>query len=200
MQQRWFRYQPDAQAETTTKKRKKPQSKQPSKSAKRTRVESDDNDPGDAEEEPEDSDEDIDKREISVYIYVSAPPPPVTRVSRGKAPQPKITPCGPITLNAAITYDDFLVAVAVELKCHSPACLNLSAMEWKFDRPGTAKYKQIMNEIGFKVMIKTILDRKKDFVISLQLPPPTRYVSNTVSSSISDRSLSFLSYLAIAVG
>lgn len=189
VQYRWFRHDPSKANNNKNSKKRNSKSKEPSSAVKKRRIETPADDSSeDQEDELKDEDDDeAAECEISAYIYVAAPPPLVTRAVRGTKPlAPKVTACGPILLPASITYDDFLSTVAKELKCKSPASLDPSAMEWKFDRPANSKYKHIMNKTGFGVMIKTILGRKKDFVISLQMPPPARIVSQTVSSPIID--------------
>jgi hypothetical protein len=57
-------------------------------------------------------------------------------------------------------------------------------MEWKFDRPGNAVKRPLMDKVGYDVMISTIVSRHKDFVISLTMPPPTPNVWDVVSVSL----------------
>ncbi|KAJ7866871.1 hypothetical protein B0H13DRAFT_1897856 [Mycena leptocephala] len=58
--------------------------------------------------------------------------------------------------------------------CHtSTANFSIASMKWKFDRPGNAAKKPFANETVFDVMITSLKDRKKDYVCSVFMLPPT---------------------------
>ncbi|KAJ7777607.1 hypothetical protein DFH07DRAFT_766359 [Mycena maculata] len=121
-----------------------------------------------------DPDDDDDSAEMSFYLYVETPSPPVLHVCKGpsKPIPPKSTELGPFIFNSSIDYDDFLQIISQG--CHvKSANLVLSSLRWKFDRPANSKPKGVGNKDGFKVMIKSLKDRHKDYVFSVLMAPPS---------------------------
>jgi len=121
---------------------------------------------------------------ISAYIYVSSAAPQITRVGTKtiNTPAPKITPCGPFIFSSSLPFNSFITLVAKAVRC-LPTSLVTSQMEWKFDRPGNAVKKPLMDKVGYDVMISTIISCHKDFIISISMPPPTPNVRDVVSVS-----------------
>lgn len=126
--------------------------------------------------------------QISVYISVSSAAPPLTRVGTCtiKAPPPKITPRGPFTFSSSLVYKPFLSLVAKAVRC-LPTSLVASQMQWKFDRPGNAQQRPIMDEVGYNVMITTIVGWHKDFVISISMPLPAPSIQDVVSTTFNQQ-------------
>ncbi|KAJ7463099.1 hypothetical protein B0H11DRAFT_2310350 [Mycena galericulata] len=120
-----------------------------------------------------DSDED-DSVEMSFYLCVETPAPPVLAVRKGSAkpPPPKTTELGPYQFNSSINYSDFTRIIANGCQTKT-ANLDVSSMKWKFDRPANATRKPVFNSTAFDVMIKSLKDRKKDYVFSVYMSPPT---------------------------
>jgi hypothetical protein len=58
-------------------------------------------------------------------------------------------------------------------------------MQWRFDRPANATKKPVTNETGFKVMITSLLERKKDWTITISMPPPNKHIDDVVCPLIS---------------
>ncbi|KAJ7460444.1 hypothetical protein B0H11DRAFT_2198948 [Mycena galericulata] len=112
---------------------------------------------------------------MTVYLYVQASPPPLVQVRRNtaaKAPAPKITPVGPFLFQSSLSYADFLAMLAKG--CRTKANhLPVNSMEWKFDCPTNSAKKPLSNADGYTAMIKTVKDRRKDFVFSVYMPPPS---------------------------
>ncbi|KAJ7477742.1 hypothetical protein B0H11DRAFT_2424782 [Mycena galericulata] len=123
----------------------------------------------------EERDEDEDSVEMTVYLYVQASPPPLVQVRRNtaaKAPAPKITPVGPFLFQSSLSYADFSAMLAKG--CRTKANhLPVNSMEWKFDCPTNSAKKPLSNADGYTAMIKTVKDRRKDFVFSVYMPPPS---------------------------
>jgi len=135
------------------------------------------------------ADEDDDASvQISIYISVSSAAPHITRVGTRtiKAPPPKITPRGPFTFSSSLAYKPFLSLIAKAVRC-LPTSLVASQMQWKFDRPGNAQPRPIMDEVGYSVMISTIVGRHKDFVISITMPPPAPSVQDVVGATLNQQ-------------
>lgn len=93
----------------------------------------------------------------------------------------------------SITYTNFLSTVARAVRC-APTSLIPAQMQWKFDRPGNAQYKPIMDQNGYRVMISTVVGRHKDFVISISMPPPTPSVQDVVCFNMSSYAFSMIDY------
>ncbi|KAJ6531364.1 hypothetical protein DFH09DRAFT_1370535 [Mycena vulgaris] len=122
----------------------------------------------------DDDDEPVEAVDMSVYLYVQTPAPPVLAV-RGRPAKPlppQSTELGPWLFKSSISYEDFLEMLAKGCRTKAEN-LPLSDMTWKFDRPNNAKSKTLSNETAYKVMIKSLVDRHKDFVFSVFMPPPT---------------------------
>lgn len=127
--------------------------------------------------------DDEERVEICMYVNVETPPPPMLRVGGRvtKAPAIKITPRGPFILYSTASYTEFLSVIAKGVVAGSTDCLTRALMEWRFDRPQNAAKKPVTNEMGYKVMMKTILERKKDHCVTVSMPPPTKHVNDVVS-------------------
>ncbi|KAJ6568837.1 hypothetical protein B0H19DRAFT_1373283 [Mycena capillaripes] len=93
-----------------------------------------------------------DSVEMSCYLYVETPPPAILHVRKGpsKPLAPKTTELGPFLFNSSIKYPDFLRILA----------------------DGCPK-KSLANTTAYDVMVKSLKDRKKDYVFSVYMAPPT---------------------------
>ncbi|KAF7372246.1 hypothetical protein MVEN_00084100 [Mycena venus] len=79
---------------------------------------------------------------------------------------------GPYKFNSSIQFSDFLLIIATA--CHTKISnLPITSMKWKFDRPGNAGKKGLANKTASDVMIKSLVDRKRDYIFSIYMPPPT---------------------------
>ncbi|KAJ7862133.1 hypothetical protein B0H14DRAFT_3444898 [Mycena olivaceomarginata] len=122
----------------------------------------------------DDCEDDDDSVEMSFYVYVEIPPPPSLSVRKpsAKPPPTQTTELGPYKFNSFIHFSDFLLIIATG--CHAKISnLPIASMKWKFDRPGNATRKGLTNETAYDVMIKSLMDRKKDYVFSVYMLPPT---------------------------
>ncbi|KAJ7716062.1 hypothetical protein B0H16DRAFT_1476962 [Mycena metata] len=112
--------------------------------------------------------------EMSFCVYVETPPPPILsmRKPNTKALPAKTTTLGPFECISSFTFPDFLNIIATACQTNT-ANLVLPSLQWKFDRPNNSKLKPVTNATGFKVMVKVLTDRHKDYVFSIFMAPPT---------------------------
>ena len=203
VQQRWFGYNPHAQpgqefgkspSKVKPKAKKNPKQKATNSRSKiqaehAIQLDSDD----DITETPprkkarhaakvDDDTEEEDSIKIQIYLNVKTPPPPAICVASRSIRQPavKVTPHGPFIFDSQSNYSSFLTMIANAACAGHPDCLVRSGMEWRFDRPANSTRKPIMNEIGFQVMITSLLERKKDWTITVSMPPPTKHTNDVV--------------------
>ncbi|KAJ7850602.1 hypothetical protein B0H13DRAFT_1905584 [Mycena leptocephala] len=72
----------------------------------------------------------------------------------------------------APSSNHFLLIIATG--CHTKISnLPIASLKWKFDRPANAAKKGLTNKTAYDVMIKSLVDRKKDYVFSVYMQPPT---------------------------
>ncbi|KAJ7808623.1 hypothetical protein B0H13DRAFT_1928427 [Mycena leptocephala] len=112
--------------------------------------------------------------EMSFYVYVETPPPPSLNVRKSstRTPPMQMTELGPYKFQSAIDFSDFLLIIATG--CHTKISnLPIASLKWKFDRPANAAKKGLTNKTAYDVMIKSLVDRKKDYVFSVYMLPPT---------------------------
>ncbi|KAJ7191723.1 hypothetical protein GGX14DRAFT_481105, partial [Mycena pura] len=112
--------------------------------------------------------------EMSFYVYVETPPPPSLNVrkSSAKPPPTQTTELGPYKFNSSISFPDFLLIIANACGVTTNK-LPTTSMKWKFDRPANAVKKGLATKTAFDVMIQALVDRKKDYIFSVFMPPPT---------------------------
>jgi hypothetical protein len=77
-------------------------------------------------------------------------------------------------------YPEFLAMLAKGCRTNANH-LPVNQMEWKFDRPVNSAKKSLSNATGYQVIIKTVKDRRKDFVFSVYMPPPSVVKAELVS-------------------
>ncbi|KAJ7443369.1 hypothetical protein FB451DRAFT_1413706 [Mycena latifolia] len=121
-----------------------------------------------------DDDDDDDSVEMAFCLYVETPVPPVLNVRKTntKPPPPKVATLGPYEFLSSINYNAFLRIIADGCRT-STANLDTGSMQWTFDRPGNSKLKPLTTETGFKVMLKALKDRHKDYNFSITMSPPS---------------------------
>ncbi|KAJ7362614.1 hypothetical protein DFH08DRAFT_1073694 [Mycena albidolilacea] len=85
---------------------------------------------------------------------------------------PKTTTLGPYEFRSSVTYPDFLAMIAKACQTR-PENLSLSSMQWRFDRPNNAACRPLTTEIGLKVAIKSLAERKKDYDFTAYMCPPS---------------------------
>ncbi|KAJ7483125.1 hypothetical protein B0H11DRAFT_1914864 [Mycena galericulata] len=73
---------------------------------------------------------------------------------------------------SSIDYADFLHIISTGCRTKTEN-LALTSVQWKFDRPANATKKSLSNADAYKVMIKSLKDRNKDYVFSVYMAPPT---------------------------
>ncbi|KAJ6465258.1 hypothetical protein DFH09DRAFT_1381957 [Mycena vulgaris] len=195
---RWFRYVP--QASSSKKNENYTPISSPEKSPKKTKtskrkadtvkaeateytLESDssveilDNSPRPKKKKrskvPAAASDDDDPVEMVFCVYVETPAPAILNVRKGnqKPLPPKTTTLGPYEFISSISYPDFLRVVADGCRT-KPANLDRNSMQWKYDRPASAKPKPLTNETGFTVMIKQLKARHKDYAFNVFMSPP----------------------------
>ena len=95
--------------------------------------------------------------DICMYVNIKTVPPPALHVGGRitKAPAVKITPQ-----------------------------LVRAGMQWRFDQPQNTAKKPVTNEMGYKVMITTLLTQPKDYSIMISMPPPMKHVNDVMSHHI----------------
>jgi hypothetical protein len=111
---------------------------------------------------------------MSFYVYAETPPPPSLNVRKSstRTPPTQTTELGPYKFQSAIDFSDFLLIIATG--CHTKISnLPIASLKWKFDRPANAAKKGLTNKTAYDVMIKSLVDRKKDYVFSVYMLPPT---------------------------
>ncbi|KAJ7906355.1 hypothetical protein B0H13DRAFT_2333561 [Mycena leptocephala] len=107
---------------------------------------------------PAEPDEDnYEDHEMNFCIEVETPAPPVLSL-------------GPYEMLSSASYSDFLRIVANA--CGTPIeNLVCSSMTWKFDRPKNAVRKPLTNAVGFKIAIKALKARNKEFAFTVFMVP-----------------------------
>ncbi|KAJ7896356.1 hypothetical protein B0H14DRAFT_2558269 [Mycena olivaceomarginata] len=118
--------------------------------------------------------DDLEAVEMSFCVYVETPPPPIlsTRKANTKPLPTKTTTLGPFECMSSFTFPEFLDIIATACQTNT-ANLPLHSLQWKFDRPNNSKPKPVTNTTGFKVMVKALIDRRKDYVFSIFMAPPS---------------------------
>jgi hypothetical protein len=118
--------------------------------------------------------DDLEAVEMSFCVYVETPPPPIlsTRKANTKPLPSKTTTLGPFECMSSFTFPEFLDIIATACQTNT-ANLPLPSLQWRFDRPNNSKPKPVTNTTGFKVMVKALIDRRKDYVFSIFMAPPS---------------------------
>jgi len=121
---------------------------------------------------------------VQVYLNVETPPPPALHVGNQTIRQAaiKVTPRGPFIFDFANDYAAFLSMITIGARAGHPDCLVRSGMQWRFDRPANSSKKPVTNETGFKAMITTLLEWKKDWTIMVSMPPPIKHTDEVISN------------------
>jgi hypothetical protein len=111
--------------------------------------------------------------EMSCYVYVETPPPVSLNIRKNPTkPLPiQSTELGPFKFDSSTDFPEFLSMIATA--CQSTVNnLPVSSLKWKFDRTKNAEKKGLTNKTAYDVMIKSLKDRKKDYVFSVFMAPP----------------------------
>lgn len=121
-----------------------------------------------------DEEEEKPSKQVTAYIHVSAPAAlPSTNV-RGRRTAPKPTAAavkGPFFFQTTDSFASFKRTVATALPC-KVKLLPIDKMQWAYEKPKNATRKPISTEDGFKAMVLSLEERKKDLVVVLSMPPP----------------------------
>lgn len=118
-------------------------------------------------------DDDSAELEITSYIDVLVPSPVVPKGRNAGKPATTAIPKGPFFFFHTSSFDDFKAAFAQCLPC-PPANLDWNKINWKFDTPANSPLKRLSDAAGYKAMVKGIVDRKRNFVIRVMTPPPSK--------------------------
>ncbi|KAJ7155294.1 hypothetical protein C8R46DRAFT_1041461 [Mycena filopes] len=120
-----------------------------------------------------DDDDDDDTVDMSFCLYVQTPPPPILSTRRNTKPlPPKVTTLGPFEITSASSFSEFISVIAAACDTNK-ANLSLDSLQWKFDRPANSKAKPVTNDVGFRVMVKALVARRKDYDFSVLMAPPS---------------------------
>ncbi|KAJ6583566.1 hypothetical protein DFH09DRAFT_1275256 [Mycena vulgaris] len=109
-------------------------------------------------------------RDCAVYVYASKPAPPATSRT-AKAAAPPVAERGPFFFPLNSTFQQFCTRLSAAVGCRSPA-LNLPFTRWKFMKPGNDNLKALGTEDGYKALIISLKERKKDLTIEVHMHPP----------------------------
>ncbi|KAJ7871176.1 hypothetical protein B0H14DRAFT_3439634 [Mycena olivaceomarginata] len=96
----------------------------------------------------------------------------ITRKANTKPLPMKTTTLGPFECMSSFTFPKFLDIIATVCQTNT-ANLPLPSLQWRFDRPNNSKPKPVTNTTGFKVMVKALIDCRKDYVFSIFMAPPS---------------------------
>ncbi|KAA1469054.1 hypothetical protein DENSPDRAFT_834586 [Dentipellis sp. KUC8613] len=149
-----------------------------------------DNDEGSSAEDPPrkrtktiDSDEDEDDtvdRQATAYIHVVVPGSPVASSSRSgrggkssKTASDQTLHRGPFFFSLTMKYDSFLKELALATPCRVEG-LVVSRMSWKFEKPQNSQTKALTNATGYEAMIRALKEKKKDRIVIIVMPAPTK--------------------------
>ncbi|KAK7038436.1 putative proline-rich protein [Favolaschia claudopus] len=118
-------------------------------------------------------DDDPDALDMSFCLEVETPSPPVltVRKSNVKPVPPKTTTLGPFEIKSDIQHPQFIRIIAKACQTTRES-LVLASMEWKFDRPNTSRRRPLTDEVGLRVAIKALADRRKDYAFTVFMAPP----------------------------
>ena len=148
-------------------KRKQQESPEPpGKSTNRKKkVKAADNNTDEEEEKP--------SKQVTAYIHVSAPLAlPLTSVrGRKTAQKPMAAVKGPFFFSTTDSFASFKRTVAMALPC-KVKLLPIDKLQWAYEKPKNASLKPLSTEDGFKAMVLSLEERKKDLVVVLSMPPP----------------------------
>ncbi|KAJ6601959.1 hypothetical protein DFH09DRAFT_1270807 [Mycena vulgaris] len=111
------------------------------------------------------------KKETGIAsYYVSKPAPPATSRTV-KAAAPAVAERGPFFFPLNSTFQQFCTRLSAAVGCRSPA-LNLPFTRWKFVKHGNDNLKVLGTEDGYKALIISLKERKKDLTIEVRMHPP----------------------------
>lgn len=113
--------------------------------------------------------------EIVCYALVKKPPPVTTSKRAAKLKDnEKYAKRAPFQFTSADLYLAFLIKLAAVLPC---PVLNIiqSQLTWKPQSPNRPPL-LLSGETGYKAMIQTFVEGKKNRIVMLMMPPPTKPV------------------------
>ncbi|PCH45002.1 hypothetical protein WOLCODRAFT_155023 [Wolfiporia cocos MD-104 SS10] len=116
---------------------------------------------------------DTQELKITAYIHVVTYVTSATTRSAKAKQSLNIAKRGPFFFYTASTFSSFLTELAKTVPCRRDA-LAVSKLQWRFESPWTSKPKPLADENGYKALISSVEQRKKDHVIVVIMPPPAR--------------------------
>jgi hypothetical protein len=78
---------------------------------------------------------------------------------------------GPFFFSTIDSFESFKGTVAKALPCKLKL-LPIDKMQWAYEKPKNVSCKPISTEDGFKAMVLSLEERKRDLVIVISMPPP----------------------------
>jgi len=90
---------------------------------------------------------------------------------RKTAPKPAAAVKGPFFFSTTDSFASFKKTVAAALPC-KVKLLPIDKMQWAYEKPKNATRKPLSTEDGFKAMVLSLEERRKDLVVVLSMPPP----------------------------
>ncbi|PCH38910.1 hypothetical protein WOLCODRAFT_158448 [Wolfiporia cocos MD-104 SS10] len=116
---------------------------------------------------------DTQELKITAYIHVVTYVTSATTRSAKAKQSLNIAKRGPFFFYTASTFSSFLTELAKTVPCRRDV-LAVSKLQWRFESPRTSKPKPLADENGYKALISSVEQRKKDHVIVVIMPPPAR--------------------------
>src|SRR4051812_228683 len=105
--------------------------------------------------------------------------------AKAKTPghQTQIHKSGPLIFTTTIEKEQFTLNLAANVPCQLVA-LPRSKLRWRFEKHAKDMEKPLTSDAGFNTMIATLMERKKDRVVIITMPPPQETKENIVRAPI----------------
>jgi len=80
---------------------------------------------------------------------------------------------GPFFFFDHTDFPSFQAMVAKTLPCLLSS-LSWTKIMWKFDTPANSHPKNLSDDVGYEVLISGVVERKKNYVVQILTPPPSK--------------------------
>jgi hypothetical protein len=152
-----------------SRKRKKAEKEKAKEMVKHSEVD-------DSESEPDDEVELRGKKakqaqKITAYIHIQTPA--VQTKGRAKTAESKPIVKGPCFFTSNDNYETFKETLAKSIPCKLKL-LPITQMHWRYEKPANDSKKPLSSAAGYEALKDSLLDRKKDFVLFIMIPPPAK--------------------------
>lgn len=111
-------------------------------------------------------------QKITAYIHIQTPAVVQTK-GRAKTAESKPIVKGPCFFTSEDNYEKFKETLAKSIPCKLKL-LPIMQMYWRYEKPANDSKKPLSSAAGFEALKDSLLDRKKDFVIFIMIPPPAK--------------------------